>query len=70
MTTTKYQVLIEDSAENCDEILLDETFGDEASAQARYNELVAELADENGGWRDGISLWLFRDDESIDGTSK
>lgn len=65
-----YQVIIEDADESCDEVLLDETFADADAAKARFAELRAEFADENGGWRDGLNLWLFEDGESVDGESK
>lgn len=66
----KYQIIIEDAAENCDEVLLSEEFADEGEAKARYAELRDEFLAEDGGWRDGLNLWLFADGESVDGESR
>lgn len=66
----KYEIIIEDAAENCDEILLSEEFDNEQDATARYAELRDEFLAEDGGWRDGLNLWLFADGASIDGESK
>lgn len=66
----KYEIIIEDAAENCDEILLSEEFDSEHEANARYAELRKEFLADDGGWRDGLNLWLFADDESVDGESR
>lgn len=72
----KYIVTIEDAAENCDEIYINETYDDLTTAQARYDELRGEFLSDDGGWRDGLELWLYESDDngatqiSIDGESK
>lgn len=65
----KYEIVIEDAAENCDEILLNEEYGDKAKARARYDELRKEFL-AGDGWRDGLNLWLFEDGESADGETR
>jgi hypothetical protein len=65
-----YQIIIEDAAENCDEVLLSETYPDESEANARYAEMRDEFQAEDGGWRDGLNLWLFANGESVDGESR
>ena len=66
----KYEIIIEDAAENCDEILLKETYADEHEAMASFERLRGEFLADDGGWRDGLNLWLFADGDSIDGESK
>lgn len=66
----KYQIIIEDADESCDEVLLSETYADDGEANARYAELRDEFLSEDGGWRDGLNLWLFADGDSIDGESR
>lgn len=68
--TKKYEILVEDSAENCDEVLLHEMFSDKGEAKARYAELRDEFLSADGGWRDGLNLWLFANGESVDGESR
>ena len=66
----KYQIIIEDAAENCDEIMLNEEFDNEHDAMARYDELREEFLADDGGWRDGLNLWLFADGNSVDCESR
>lgn len=71
--TTKYEVTIVDSAENCEEVLLSETYSDLETAQSRFDALREEFLNDPS-WREGLDLWLFEVDGdesySIDGESK
>lgn len=66
----EFEIIIEDAAENCDEILLSEEFDNKDEANARYAELRDEFLADDGGWRDGLNLWLFADGNSVDCESR